>query len=707
MHSNNEDPDGGYSDSRLLEIEREAAERSWYEKAEDLPQHSDWIDCASYEPSECLSLEARGDMSGAGANLSSSSFSVVQSHTQPASAVPSSVDVSRAVLSAGQNLEVSKLKLPWEMGVWDQILGDSPSGFRFDDFYGGNFKRPLNTASDLSLIEPHAKIARSEKILKVTLGCRFSMAVVDRDPMHWKVERERELEACVEAWTRLIPTWDDGLDVVQQVCESSDHRWRISVVRDLLGSKAPSTLGKRHRAILKYCDYLADKARVFPGTETLCYSYLCFMRDSSVALSSRKAFIEGLTFCRFVLGVDQLAGIADSRRCHGSVRAPRLQDVKQASTLTVAELRKIHKVLDHGDDMWDRCFCGMVLLTTYGRARWTDICHTERLILDKDENGEVAFLECRIGIHKTQRAKQFKHQFLPVVAPAVGVVSGNWAAIFLQCREALGMGEPPDWPLFAAPDKQGEPTIRSLDTAEVGRWLRSILFDDPKPLQDRRVSSHSLKATCLSFAAKFGAGMDDRLQLGYHAGGESKMGLVYGRDGASGPLRVLEGILRAIREDRFRPDATRSGRFAGDGRIRGKFDVVEIKDEDFTADEGGAEEDAPIEGEEPEIANAEGANLQTETGEACGGHVTTDSSDSSSSAEEDRGPTRIINHDIPADCVNWLHRKSRVLHVAKKGYKQLFVCGRKIGSFHSLVEGQIPNSAERCRLCYKLIESWD
>ena len=44
MHSNNEDPDGGYSDSRLLEIEREAAERSWYEKAEDLPQHSDWID---------------------------------------------------------------------------------------------------------------------------------------------------------------------------------------------------------------------------------------------------------------------------------------------------------------------------------------------------------------------------------------------------------------------------------------------------------------------------------------------------------------------------------------------------------------------------------------------------------------------------------------------------------------------------------------
>ena len=48
-------------------------------------------------------------ISAAGANLLSSSFSVVQSHTQPASAFSLSVDAFR------------------------------PSSFRFEDFCGGNF----------------------------------------------------------------------------------------------------------------------------------------------------------------------------------------------------------------------------------------------------------------------------------------------------------------------------------------------------------------------------------------------------------------------------------------------------------------------------------------------------------------------------------------------------------------------------------------
>ena len=168
------------------------------------------------------------------------------------------------------------------------------------------------------------------------------------------------------------------------------------------------------------------------------------------------------------------------------------------------------------------------------------------------------------GFTKRNGPSSSSIKFLPVVAPA-GVVSGNWAAIFLNAekRWALVTGEPPEWPLFSVPDKQGEPTLRSLDAAEVvGRWLRSILFNDTKSLPDRRVSLRSLKVTCLSFAAKYGAEMDDRLlQSGYHAGGNCKMGLVYGCDGASGPLRVLEGILRAIREDQFRPDTARSGRF--------------------------------------------------------------------------------------------------------------------------------------------------
>ena len=73
-------------------------------------------------------------------------------------------------------------------------------------------------------------------------------------------------------------------------------------------------------------------------------------------------------------------------------------------------------------------------------------------------------------------------------------------------------------------------------------------------------TSHSFKATWLSFWAKFGCSFEDRLASGYHAD-QVRMALRYSRDAASRPLCVLGECLAAIRGGRFRPDETRSGRF--------------------------------------------------------------------------------------------------------------------------------------------------
>ena len=78
-------------------------------------------------------------------------------------------------------------------------------------------------------------------------------------------------------------------------------------------------------------------------------------------------------------------------------------------------------------------------------------------------------------------------------------------------------------------------------------------------MKDRRVSSHSMKATVLSYAAKRGISVPDRLQLGYHTS-QFQMSLVYSRDGAAAGLIILASLLKEIREGRFRPDETRSGR---------------------------------------------------------------------------------------------------------------------------------------------------
>eukprot|EP00435_Cladocopium_sp_Y103_P049546 s482_g15.t1 len=75
---------------------------------------------------------------------------------------------------------------------------------------------------------------------------------------------------------------------------------------------------------------------------------------------------------------------------------------------------------------------------------------------------------------------------------------------------------------------------------------------------EMRPSSHSLKATTLVWAARYG--LDDKVRsiLGHHSLKENSMAC-YSRDLLAKPLRDLCGMLHNIKEGRFMPDGTRSG----------------------------------------------------------------------------------------------------------------------------------------------------
>ena len=102
-----------------------------------------------------------------------------------------------------------------------------------------------------------------------------------------------------------------------------------------------------------------------------------------------------------------------------------------------------------------------------------------------------------------------------------------------------------------APDKSGAPTVRALGSDEAGAWLQELL----PGREGLRTTSHSLKATLLSFAAKRGLTHIDRLALGGHYHG-AHMSDVYARDALARPLTE-------IRLGKFLPDSGRAARFPG------------------------------------------------------------------------------------------------------------------------------------------------
>lgn len=239
----------------------------------------------------------------------------------------------------------------------------------------------------------------------------------------------------------------------------------------------------------------------------------------------------------------------DCLRCLGAASQAAISCPKQASPFTVKQLEIFHSTLCGSDELWDRAMAGMVLFCVYGRARWSDAQHAEGILVDRDTDGNAVGLEVKTSIHKTARALQFRHMFLPMTAPAIGVTQDRWADQWMDVRKRLQIEDMKVFPLLPAPDSQLQPTKRPVTTTECKKWMHHLLGF--KTSEDGiKISSHSCKATMLSFLAKRGAPIEDRLVLGYHSN-KLRVAMTYSRDSSARPLALLSHMLKEIREPIF------------------------------------------------------------------------------------------------------------------------------------------------------------
>jgi len=206
---------------------------------------------------------------------------------------------------------------------------------------------------------------------------------------------------------------------------------------------------------------------------------------------------------------------------------------------------------------------GFILFCLHARVRVGDALRTDvepRLDVP-DPTVTFDFLEAGFMKHKTSYRARSKLR-LPVVAEAYGVTGTPWARLWLDAREALGLKAYDA--RFLLPTVVGSITDPSFGqvcatTSEVTVLLSEVLalIMPETPLD--KYGSHSLKPTLLSWCAKFGVPSAIRRSLVGHAKGKGKAVLAYSRDELSEPLRHLQKVLKAVRDDSFDPDATRSG----------------------------------------------------------------------------------------------------------------------------------------------------
>ena len=347
---------------------------------------------------------------------------------------------------------------------------------------------------------------------------------------------ERELEEsamtkALEKWYLIFSTgpesWPNGFDLRAAV-----RNHRLDDMKLVFGNRSHGSILRRGSSILQFTKWY--KARYFalcpfPVSQDLVEEYLQAMKDEGKPASYIRGFVEALNFCKHVVGINVSLETEDLI----SIKVRRLIEVSdamrreknQARVLTVKEVEHLDLYLCDESLILPTGLLasGCMLFCLYSRSRWSDIRKVYSFYADVDEKeGKISgYLECKTRSHKTSRLVAKGGLAMPLVAPTWGVTSPPWGLAFLKVaqlanRQLEGLDHEP---LLAAPNLTGGWSSRAVTTKEAGKWIRHVFKNVERGSTFTTI--HTLKATPLSWSAKWGLDPDVRAILGHHSTGKT------------------------------------------------------------------------------------------------------------------------------------------------------------------------------------------
>jgi len=470
---------------------------------------------------------------------------------------------SRALLT---NCQTTEIVLPWETGIFKDLFSDEPfTQSLVPTMPIGAFCNFGAEPEPQMIAETVAKAAQFSDACPIFSRCVGS---ADDGPF---VEMQSKLHLAAVNKILVVLRHDlecsvTGRHILALGNETMQEVGAYAIVEAVVGARAPATLVKRANALLSFLRWY-DKncwTDIEPFSEECIWRYLQFLRESSAPGTKGSSALSAFRFAHYLLGFDGLGPALTSRRLVGicEIMMAKKRILKQALVLTVSQVKGLHRALrDQSRHAVDRAVIAYILFALYGRCRNSDLLMIHSVETDFSEAG--GFVTIQTCNHKTGRTAMLKARLLPIVIPARGVDGSVWVVDALQALSSVGamLTAPIDGPLLRAPSDNALGFMqRGLRASEVSTMLRKFVESpDPVPGSECEiVSSHSLKATTLSWCARYGLSPAIRSLLGRHASSLNETYAIYSRDLACSPTAELQKVIDAIAEGRFLPDSQRS-----------------------------------------------------------------------------------------------------------------------------------------------------
>lgn len=631
-----------------------------------------------------------------------------------------SAQFGRALESASEVLSPKFPSMPWERGFAARVLGLPPNPM---------WARPGPTRDSLS-IQPTMPVVATEKELamKIITANASSWPVVATRlaALSWNENKESQRQRALTRWKMIVmedPTASKlGRSVLKDMFALESNDGLMLSIRAVFSLKATPTLHKRSSALAKFMVWALDKSLIpFPVQEPHVFHYIMQNEKIQKVASAASAFIQALNFAGGLIGLDGALEAGRSPRVTGAQveRLLTIRRLKQALVLKVVQVRILHRVLmSDRETVLERIFCWFCLTLLYVRGRWSDGQHVARIIMDAIvENRRImGYAQLDASRVKSGNTAAKRAMFLPMTLPlrAISREFSGWFQMGMELREQVGLEVSEGSPLLPCILKDGSFSDIPVSPSQGTKWLReTLLRAGASPDDVDLISTHSLKATTLSWCAKRGVDPGLRQILGYHVSPGLNSLFHYSRDNQAAGLRELESVLESIEIGEFYPDHSRSG------YLRKKHSVTDcgLGAEPLRQQATGRANLKPSFPPEPHIASAEGfddgyglQSLELPSEEEPGvSDEVTSNSDSSSDSQSDVDEEAWANKRprpgpvMPAKysgLILWKHDRLGTIHKESTDDQFKLACGRKKHTGFSLLRRDPTFECSKCITCF-------
>lgn len=462
------------------------------------------------------------------------------------------------------NTSLDVFKYPWEKGRLASIFSDKPlvRAVRPRLHPGGRNPLELQVGFGNSGNRTVSAVFKPESSSHAV----FLDVVKKADDVSVLDDRELKRKTAIQGWWQLLShslsSSAFGRNIIVEANLDTAHECATKNLDAIFALKSPGTLFRRLYAMQSFEAWSLEKRSEhwLPVTEAHAWQYVLWLEDTKAPPTKATSFLEGLRFCWFLLGVDGCDTCEQSLRVKGVASQMRAKKRawRPADLLTVEEVTRLHSILEDNErPSGDRVIVGHLLHVLYSRSRWSDLQAVSGLHIDVEER----YIEVATRLHKGARSSEMRSRLLPIVAPCFGVTAHCWARTYVNLRRKLGlfMDESEPGPMMKVP-MNAEATMwseRAMSSEEGADFMRRLLAAPKTP--ERRIATHSLKSTTMSWCSKFGMSEQSRAVLARHTSSIANATAVYSRDLLSPVLREYDNLLNNVRLGLFAPDSTRSG----------------------------------------------------------------------------------------------------------------------------------------------------